>query len=91
MSKKKGYSIIEGMIRQSLDLPLTEWSIQTRKNGAEIYVECNDHSVFVGEGYSPQEKGHTMAIANVIVEALNEYEKAYESHDKGKNSHFDGY
>lgn len=89
MTEKKGYSIIEGMIRQSNDLPLNKWKTETRKGGAEIYVECADRSIFIGEGYSNQEYGESMVLASVIEKALNEYEEEYECHDKGTNSHFD--
>ena len=64
------------------------WKIQTRKGGAEIYVECENRSIFVGEGYSPLEYGKSMVIASVIEKALNEYEEGYECHDKGTNEHF---
>lgn len=91
MSNKKGYSIIEGCVRQSNDLPLNTWNVESRKGGAEIYVECKDHSVFVGEGYSMLEYGKSMRLAQVIAKALNEYEKEYECHDKGTNAHLDGH
>jgi len=91
MSNKKGYSTIEGCIRQSCDLPLDKWRIETRKGGAEIYVECANRSIFIGEGYSHQEYGESMVLASVIEKALNEYEEEYECHDKGTNSHFDGH
>tara|TARA_B000000557_G_C20811171_1_gene460200 strand:+ start:2593 stop:2844 length:252 start_codon:yes stop_codon:yes gene_type:complete len=66
-----------------------KWEIQTRKGGAEIYVECEDRSIFIGEGYSHLEYGQSIALASVIKKALNEYEEAYECHDKGTNAHFD--
>jgi len=88
MTEKKGYSTIEGMIRQSNDLPLDKWRIETRKGGAEIYVECADRSIFIGEGYSNCEYGKSMVLARVIEKALNEYEEGYKCHDKGKNTHF---
>lgn len=88
MTEKKGYSTIEGMIRQSNDLPLDKWRTETRKGGAEIYVECADRSIFIGEGYSDREYGKSMVLASVIEKALNEYEEGYECHDKGRNTHF---
>ena len=65
-----------------------KWEIQTRKGGAEIYVECENRSIFIGEGYSPLEYGQSMVIARVIEKALNEYEEEYECHDRGSNQHF---
>jgi hypothetical protein len=65
-----------------------KWEIQTRKGGTEIYVECENRSIFVGEGYSPLEYGQSMVIASVIKKALNEYEEEYECHDRGSNQHF---
>lgn len=89
MPDNKGYSTIEGCIRQSCDLPLNKWKIETRKRGSEIWVSSKDESIFVGEGYTKAEESRSLCLANVIVRALNEYETAYESHDKGTNSHFD--
>tara|TARA_B110000495_G_scaffold145660_1_gene128553 strand:- start:349 stop:603 length:255 start_codon:yes stop_codon:yes gene_type:complete len=63
------------------------WKTETRKGGAEIYVECENRSIFVGEGYSPLEYGESMALASVIEKALNEFEEEYEGHDKGSNQH----
>ncbi len=66
-----------------------KWKIETRKGGAEIWVESNNRSIFVGEGYSMQQYGESMVLASVIEKALNEYEEEYECHDKGTNAHFD--
>jgi hypothetical protein len=66
-----------------------KWKTETRKGGAEIYVECENRSIFVGEGYSPLEYGKSMVLASVIEKALNQYEEEYECHDKGTNAHFD--
>tara|TARA_B100000212_G_scaffold315134_1_gene269131 strand:- start:86 stop:343 length:258 start_codon:yes stop_codon:yes gene_type:complete len=66
-----------------------EWKIETRKNGTEVYVECEDYSIFIGEGYGYKELANSLAIASVIEKALNEYEEEYECHDKGTNAHFD--
>ena len=89
MTEERGYSTIEGCIRQSCDLPLNKWTVETRKNKTEIWAECSDHSIFVGTGYTNAEKAHSLCLANVIVTALNEYETGYECHDKGSNPHFD--
>jgi hypothetical protein len=64
-----------------------KWKTETRKGGAEIYVECNNRSIFVGEGYSMLEYGESMVLASVIEKALNEYEEGYDCHDKGSNQH----
>ena len=64
-----------------------KWKTETRKGGAEIYVECENRSIFVGEGYSSLEYGESMVLASVIEKALNEYEEEYECHDKGSNKH----
>lgn len=64
------------------------WKIQTRKGGTEIYVECDNRSIFVGEGYGKREYAHSMVLASVIEKALNEYEEGYKCHDKGTNEHF---
>lgn len=64
-----------------------KWKTETRKGGAEIYVECENRSIFVGEGYSLLEYGESMTLASVIEKALNEYEEEYECHDKGSNQH----
>ena len=91
MSNKKGYSTIEGCIRQSCDLPLNKWKIETQKRGSEIWVASNNESIFVGEGYTANEEERSLCLANVIVKALNDYERAYDTHDKGSNEHWDGH
>ena len=48
-----------------------KWKTQTRKGGAEIYVECEDRSIFIGEGYTKQEQERSLELANIIVKALN--------------------
>ena len=89
MSDNKGYSTIEGCIRQSCDLPLNKWKIETRKRGSEIWVSCKDESIFVGEGYAKHEEERSLCLANIIVKALNEYERSYTTHDKGSNEQWD--
>jgi hypothetical protein len=91
MSNKKGYSTIEGCIRQSCDLPLNKWKIETQKRGSEIWVVSNNESIFVGEGYTAVSEERSLCLANVIVRALNDYERAYDTHDKGSNEHWDGH
>lgn len=51
------------------------WTLETRKSGAEIYVTSEDHSIFIGEGYSDEEERKSLCIAHVIVRALNEYDQ----------------
>ena len=65
-----------------------KWETQVRKGGVEIYVECEDYSIFIGEGYSDQEYGRSMTIASVVEKALNEFEEEYECHDRGSNQHW---
>tara|TARA_E500000081_G_scaffold128341_1_gene136636 strand:+ start:1495 stop:1662 length:168 start_codon:yes stop_codon:yes gene_type:complete len=49
------------------------WTLETRKSGAEIYVTSDDHSIFIGEGYSDEEERKSLCIAHIIVRALNEH------------------
>jgi hypothetical protein len=51
------------------------WKIETTKRGAEIYVTCEDHSIFVGEGYTQREQERSLSLANIIVKALNKHDK----------------
>jgi hypothetical protein len=51
------------------------WTLETRKSGAEIYVTSDDHSIFIGEGYSDEEERKSLCIAHIIVRALNEHYK----------------
>ena len=48
------------------------WTLETRKSGAEIYVTSEDYSIFIGEGYSEEEERKSLRIANIIVKAFNE-------------------
>jgi len=64
-----------------------KWKTETRKGGAEIYVECDNRSIFIGEGYGMREYSESMVLASVIEKALNEFEKEYKGHDKGSNQH----
>jgi hypothetical protein len=64
------------------------WEVEERKNGAEIYVSSEWKSIFIGEGYSDQEQGESLCLANVISDALNQYEEEYQCHDRGRNTHF---
>jgi hypothetical protein len=50
------------------------WQVEEIKQGAEIYVNCEDYSIFIGEGYSQKEKQKSLRIANIIAKALNENE-----------------
>ena len=63
------------------------WNTEKRKGGTEIYVECENRSIFIGEGHSMVEYGESMILASVIEKALNEFEEGYECHDKGSNQH----
>ena len=56
-----------------------KWKTETRKGGAEIYVECENRSIFVGEGYSMLEYGESMVLASVIEKALKENKYLLES------------
>ena len=53
------------------------WTIEKRKQGNEIWVSSNvqPESILVGEGYEKKEYKRSMKLAQVIVKALNEYEK----------------
>jgi hypothetical protein len=53
------------------------WTIEKRKQGNEIWVSSNvkPESVLIGEGYMKKEYKRSMELAQVIVKALNEYEK----------------
>jgi hypothetical protein len=51
------------------------WKIETTKQGAEIYVTCEAHSIFIGEGYTKQEQSRSLYLANIIVKALNKHDK----------------
>jgi hypothetical protein len=53
------------------------WTIEKRKQGNEIWVSSNvqPESIFVGDGYEKKEYKRSMKLAQVIVKALNEYEK----------------
>lgn len=52
-----------------------KWQVEEIKQGAEIYVNCEDYSIFIGEGYSQKEKQKSLKLANIIAKALNEQEK----------------
>jgi hypothetical protein len=53
------------------------WTIEKRKQGNEIWVSSNvqPESIFVGEGYMKKEYKRSIELAEVIADALNEYEK----------------
>ena len=51
-----------------------KWQVEEIKQGSEIYVNCEDYSIFIGEGYSQKEKQKSLRIANIIAKALNENE-----------------
>ena len=53
------------------------WTIEKRKQGNEIWVSSNvqPESILVGEGYKKKEYKRSMKLAQVIVKALNDYEK----------------
>lgn len=51
-----------------------KWQVEEIKQGSEIYVNCEDYSIFIGEGYSEKEKQKILRIANIIVKTLNENE-----------------
>jgi hypothetical protein len=53
------------------------WTIEKRKQGNEIWVSSNvkPESILIGEGYMKKEYKRSMELAQVIVKALNEYEK----------------
>ena len=56
------------------------WTIEKRKQGNEISVSSNVklESILVGEGYTKKEYKRSMELAQVIVNALNEYESVCE-------------
>ena len=51
-----------------------KWQVEEIKQGVEIYVNCEDYSIFIGEGYSQKEKQKSLRIANIITKALNKNE-----------------
>ena len=55
------------------------WVIEKRKQGMEICATNREaESIFVGEGYTRKEYKRSMELAQVIVNALNDYESACE-------------
>jgi hypothetical protein len=48
-----------------------KWQVEEVKQGVEIYVNCEDYSIIIGEGYSQKEKQKILRIANIIAKALN--------------------
>jgi hypothetical protein len=50
------------------------WAVETRKQGAEIWVEGQREAIFVGDGYEKKEYKRSMELADVIAKALNKHE-----------------
>ena len=50
------------------------WKVETRKRGAEIWVEGQCEAIFVGDGYEKKEYKRSMELADVIAKALNKHE-----------------
>jgi hypothetical protein len=50
------------------------WAVETRKQGAEIWVEGQREAIFVGDGYEKKEHKRSMELADVIAKALNKHE-----------------
>ena len=48
------------------------WTVETRKRGAEIWVEGQREAIFIGECYRAKERKRTHYLAAIIVKALNE-------------------
>ena len=55
-----------------------KWSIEKRKQGMEIWVTSNvePEAILIGECYQVKEKKRTHYLAAIIVDALNENDKA---------------
>ena len=55
-----------------------KWTIEKRKQGMEIWVTSNvkPESILVGECYYAKERKRTHCLAAIIVDALNENDKA---------------
>ena len=49
------------------------WQIDKRKRGAEIWVSSNQEAIFIGDGYTKQERKRSEELAGVIASALNIY------------------
>ena len=62
------------------------WIIEKRKQGMEIWITNSTglngqltfkpETILIGEGYKQKEYKRSIELAQVIVDALNEYEKA---------------
>jgi hypothetical protein len=50
------------------------WTVETRKRGAEIWVEGQCEAIFVGDGYEKKEYKRSMELADIIAKALNKHE-----------------
>ena len=50
------------------------WTVETRKRGAEIWVEGQREAIFVGDGYEKKEYKRSMELADIIAKALNKHE-----------------
>ena len=55
-----------------------KWTIEKRKQGMEIWVTSNvePETILVGECYHAKERKRTHHLAAIIVDALNENDKA---------------
>lgn len=55
---------------------MSTFTVNTRKQGCEVYVENEQHSYFIGECYtdlSGKSVATTMKHANIVCDALNHY------------------
>lgn len=47
------------------------WQVDIRKQGTEIFVSCEDYSIFIGDGFSEEERKRSLKYALIIANALN--------------------
>ena len=53
-----------------------KWEIEKRKQGMEIWANSKTNAIFIGECYHARERKRTHYLAAIIVDALNENDKA---------------
>jgi len=49
------------------------WQVDKRKRGAEIWVSSEQEAIFIGDGYTKEERKRSEELARVIASALNIY------------------
>ncbi len=55
---------------------MKKWQIERRKQGMEIWANSKTNAIFIGECYHERERKRTHYLAAIIVDALNENDKA---------------